>query len=342
MRQLFVIMLLSVSVILSAQMKEDADTFLRNIPQTQPADWTDAINLALEGQTELLDSVRNSRNKAPRLPDNVSAETIAPGITLFRNLNGKNSPRPMLVYLHGGGWTVGSINSCTRFCAAVAASDEAIVAALDYPLAPEHPFPAAIEFITDAVKTLRDMADRLGSSPELISIGGDSSGGNLAISTASLLPDEIRSMVLFYPVTLSDTDNSHSWKTFGALPSLDATLMDAFNRAYRPDSLKFNPLVSPLKMADETIARLPRTLMISAERDILLDQAKAFASRLRANGVAADHQIFPSTVHLFITVPGQPAAFEEAVRQTVAHLSQTGKPTRQTHQTPQQPETEIM
>lgn len=328
MRHPFIILFLTICTTVYAQMKAEADSFLKALPQNQPADWTEAIDLAIEGCSHRLDSVRNSRNGAPRLPENITADPIAQGIMIFKTASDNNARRPMLIYLHGGGWTVGSINSCARFCAELAASGKVIVAALDYPLAPEHPFPAAIEFITDAIDSLVRTAAELGSSPELISIGGDSSGGNLAISAASLRPEAIRSMVLFYPVTDSDTGKSNSWKSFASLPSLNGILMDAFNRAYRSDCMKTDPLISPLKMTDNTIATLPETLIINAGRDILCDQGTAFAERLLNNGVTVRHTVFPDAVHLFITVPGQPTAFSHAVKQTLDFLDISKRQTK--------------
>ena len=93
-------------------------------------------------------------------------------------------PLPLLIYLHGGGWTFGSINSCARFCNAIASSGKIKVLAVDYRLAPEHPYPAGLDDCCDAVEFAIDNATTLGIDADKISVGGDSSGGNLSIATA--------------------------------------------------------------------------------------------------------------------------------------------------------------
>ena len=223
---------------------------------------------------------------------------------------------PLLVYLHGGGWTIGSINSCARYCAAMADNGVAVLA-VDYRLAPEHPFPAGLNDCIDAVKTASDSLATWQCNS--ISLGGDSSGGNLAVAAALAgLPCRVAGLVLFYPVTEAYADNSESWIEYGEGYGLDAALMDAFNDAYTDDSR--NPLVSPALASDSTLVSLPPLLLVAAERDILRSQGEKFAVRLEKLGVDVTHRLIPGSVHLFITVPGQPAAFDEAVRQSRVFL----------------------
>ena len=156
------------------------------------------------------------------------------------------------------------------------------------------------------------------------------SGGNLALATAlnlilakdshscrmdsGTMCSSLCSLVLFYPVTKAWADGSSSWKNYAEGYGLDAQLMEAFNAAYIGTGDARQPLVSPGVADDELLKQLPPTLIVNAEQDILLSQGKELAARLSGLGVAVSHTVLPHTVHLFITVPGQPAAFGESVR----------------------------
>lgn len=227
----------------------------------------------------------------------------------------------MLVYFHGGGWTFGSLNSCARFCDAVAAMGGVKVLAVDYRLAPEHPFPCGLHDCCDAVAYARDNASLLGIDASRISAGGDSSGGNLALAVA--LSDECRgaleSLVLFYPVTKAFADGSESWRKYGSGYGLDADLMEAFNRAYLGGTDSENHAVSVGLCSGEQLRRLPRTLLVAAGRDILRDQGCELAEK---SGGRIERVEFPDAVHLFITVPGQDEAFRKAVDLTYEFITQ--------------------
>lgn len=191
------------------------------------------------------------------------------------------------------------------------------VLAVDYRLAPEHGYPEGLDDCMAAVDTAAANLDRWKCSG--ISLGGDSSGGNLAIATAMSFPrDTFRCMVAFYPVTKAYADNSSSWKEFGDGFGLDSGLMEAFNEAYTSDI--HNPLVSPAEASDDVLKTLPPTLMVAADRDILRDQGADFADRLRRLGNKVEYRLVLGSVHLFITVPGQAAAFGYAVSEASAFI----------------------
>lgn len=303
--------------------RKEADTFLTGMPRNLQQQQMAAIRQAIEGDSQALRNVRNARNIPPELPPQVSRTDINDRLSLFRCQRYANDTIPLLIYLHGGGWTIGSINSCTRFCTAIATKGIAVLA-VDYRLAPEHPFPAGLNDCIEAVKTAADSLTVWKCSD--ISLGGDSSGGNLAITTALSFPERtFRSLVTFYPVTRAYPDDSASWAEFGQGFGLDSDLMERFNNAYTDDI--HNPLVSPAEASDNELRKLPPTLIIGAERDILRDQATEFAGRLRHIGKDVRHHIIPGTVHLFITVPGQSAAFDYAVDETSAFIRNiTGYP----------------
>ena len=221
---------------------------------------------------------------------------------------------PLLIYLHGGGWTIGSLNSCGRFCDRMAATGQMKVLAVDYRLAPEHPFPQGLSDCKAAVTYALEHAETLGIDTANISIGGDSSGGNLALATA-LAPEchgRIAALLLFYPVTKAFADGSASWNAYGNGYGLDAEIMEAFNASYLVGGADARDhRISPGLAPDSLLQLLPPTLLIAAERDILRDQGKAFARRLPQRIRRIE---FPGAVHLFITVAGQPTAFGHAVR----------------------------
>lgn len=295
----------------------EADRFIANMPDKLQEQQAEAIRKAISGENSLLCNVRNARNHAAELPEGVSRTDINKGLTLFRSSRYDNDTIPLLVYFHGGGWVFGSINSCSRYCGAMAENGIAVLA-VDYRLAPEHPFPEGLNDCIDAIKkSLNNMAEWKCSS---ISIGGDSSGGNLAIATAMSFPkNTFNSLIVFYPVTKAYADDSNSWKQFGKGFGLDSELMDAFNNAYTSDS--YNPLVSPAEASDSVLSKLPPTLLVAAERDILCCQGSDFANRLAHLGVEMKYVLIPGSVHLFITVAGQPTAFRRSVKESSAFIS---------------------
>lgn len=293
-----------------------ADSFLRNMPEKLQAQQAEAIHKAMAGDTGMLAKVRQSRNRVVQLPAGVCRTDVGNGLALFRSTHYDSDTIPLLVYLHGGGWVIGSVNSCSRYCGAMAAKGVAVLA-VDYMLAPEHPFPEGLDDCVAAVRFAIDRMEQWKCSG--ISIGGDSSGGNLAIATALSFPENtFSSLITFYPVTKAYADDSGSWKKYGVGFGLDSALMDAFNNAYTADCR--NPLVSPAEADDVALMKLPPVLMVAAERDILRDQGQEFVNRLKNLGKEARYVLIPGSVHLFITVDGQPSAFNLSVEESAAFI----------------------
>jgi len=144
-------------------------------------------------------------------------------------------------------------------------------------------------------------------------VGGDSAGGNLAIALA-MCEKGISAVVSIYPVTELYETPSASWTKYAQGYGNDAELLLTFNEAYAHGNER-DPFVSLSLAPDSLLCSLPRVLLLSAGRDILLDQTTAFADRLRAAGhTQTTHVVFPTATHLFISVPGQPTAFAEAVK----------------------------
>lgn len=317
-------------------MKSEAQTFLAGLPAGLQNLQTEAVRKATGGDCSDLMAVRNSRNAAPELPKGVTARDIGDKYRLYLPTDHNSTRLPVLIYLHGGGWCFGSINSCARFCAELSRTAKIAVLAVEYPLAPEHPYPAALNACTEAVTFVSGNVAEYGFDTVRIFVGGDSAGGNLALATAlnlifakqmiagqgEELPS-IHSLVLFYPVTKAWADSSDSWQTYATGYGLDAELMEAFNKAYIGANDARLPLISPGVAADEHLKQLPRTLIVNAAHDILLSQGTELAQQLDTLGVEVQHTVLPNTVHLFITVQGQPAAFQEAVRMTAEFLGKS-------------------
>lgn len=278
-----------------------------------------------------LNILRASRNKSIRTVKGVESIDLkgdgnARGLRmrLYKPILKSKKRLPLLVYFHGGGWTIGSIESCSKFCEALAATGKLMVLAVDYSLAPEHPFPDGLNDCESSIEYAVSHADGWGSSKNMVSVGGDSSGGNLALAAAMNLLNKkslqggLRSIVLIYPVVKAYNDKSASWKKYSRGYGLDGRLMETFNEAYlsgsKPtENLIKDPRVSPSHAKDSDLKKLPPVLMISAERDILSDQGKAFTDRLSKLGKSAERIVFPGAVHTFITKEGQPTAFRKAV-----------------------------
>ncbi|HJK49728.1 MAG TPA: alpha/beta hydrolase fold domain-containing protein, partial [Methanocorpusculum sp.] len=166
---------------------------------------------------------------------------------------------------------------------------------------------------------IRRHATDYGGDDRGIYAPGDSAGGNLAIVLA--LQERLCGLMLFYPVTTVVPGRyGESWEEFACGYALDAKLMEAFTEAYVPEILRDNPHVSPLESAD--LSRLPQTLCITAECDILRDQGRRFCDLLRKAGVSVTERCFPGAVHLFVTVTGMDGDFRKGVFECTAFLQE--------------------
>jgi acetyl esterase/lipase len=227
-------------------------------------------------------------------------------------------PRPVLVYFHGGGWVIGNVDTHDGTVRAVAEGSGVTVVSVDYRLAPEHPFPAAIDDCLAAVGWVVANAGELDVDPARLALGGDSAGGNLAAIAAQELVaggTDVRFQLLVYPVT--DGTMSH--------PSVDENAdgyfltkatMAWFWQQYVGDADWTGPRVSPLHAADEALAGLPPALVITAQYDPLRDEGEAYAERLVAAGVDATAARYDGMIHGFFSmrdlIPEGKAAVDQA------------------------------
>ena len=296
----------------------ESDRFLASIPSGRQAEQARAVREAMHGNRVELEAFRRSRDIEKPLIPGVTRMMVREDLCLYLPESGE--ARETLVYLHGGCWTFGSINSCSEFCMAVAKEGVAVLA-YAYPLAPENDAQTIVARTGEAVSWAMDHASEWGGSADAVSVGGDSAGGNLALAVALASPDDRqpKTLYLYYPVTHAWADEGGSWTRYANGYGLDADLMEAGNEAYGRDGAH-DPLVSPDCAADEVLAKLPPCRFMAAERDILLDQGLRLHDRLKRLGVDSTHVTVPRAVHLFVTVPGQPEAFAQAVDLVVKDL----------------------
>jgi len=213
------------------------------------------------------------------------------------------APQPALVYLHGGGWTMFSIDTHERIMRELAARAHVVVIGVDYALSPEAKFPYALHQIEAVVRRLAAHADEFGVDPTRLAIGGDSAGANLAVGTSLILRDAgdprvLKGMLLIYGCftqALSET----SANRYGAEGNLLTTSeMAAFWTNYLADPADaLDPLASPLLAQLEG---LPQTFQVIAQCDVLAEQNVAFAKRLHEAGVAAESREYAGATHSFL------------------------------------------
>lgn len=298
--------------------KESMD-FLAARPAGVQEETAQAVRDALNGNVEALKKVRAGMLQDAAPPAGVRVENTRVGDRRIRFYYPGSEPgKAVVLYLHGGGWTLGGLEGSARFCGDLAKDSGLDVATLDYRLAPEHRAPAALEDVLAAVRLLRERGYRR------IYLAGDSAGGNLAASAAGKERSAIAGVILYYPVVLAKNDRSESWRKYGVGFGLDGALMEAFNESYAPGALAEDPAVSPL-LAEE-FAHYPETLIVAAECDVLHDQGRAFAELLKKNGVPVTHRTLPGTIHAFMTYPGMENAYQEGVRLATEFLA--GKETQ--------------
>jgi len=213
---------------------------------------------------------------------------------------------PMLVYLHGGGYVKGGLDECDVFCRNLSHLARHMVISVDYRLAPEHPFPAALEDSIAATAWACTHAADIGAMPGPVVICGESAGGNLAAVTClHARPDPriaIRYQVLLQPVI----DFALTFPSIAMKPTECLVPRDDLAWYYRTyvgetHDMK-DPRVSPLYATD--LSGLPPALIIAAEFDTLRDEARAYAERLRAANVTSRYSCYPGMVHGFLQMGG--------------------------------------
>jgi acetyl esterase len=232
-------------------------------------------------------------------------------------------PFPVLVWIHGGGWVIGSAVDSLATARDLAAGARCIVVSPDYRLAPEHKAPAALDDCLAVTGWVLDHADDFGGDPRRVAVGGDSAGGNLSALVALEFGDRLRYQVLVYPATDLSMSGAHASLDENADGYLlTKAAMKWFIDHYLDDSgmARDDVRVSPLNASDEALGRTPPAFVITAEFDPLRDEGEAYADRLRAAGVDVTHRRFDGQIHAFYSMSQTVPAGAEAVAQTTELL----------------------
>jgi len=230
-----------------------------------------------------------------------------------------DAPLPVVVYFHGGGFVIGDIATHDTTCQRLAAGVPAVVVSVDYRLAPEHRFPAAVVDCDAATAWVAAHASELGGDPARLAVAGDSAGGNLSAVVARRARDAggppIAFQLLVYPVTdMRCTLPSHTENGTGYL--LDTDAITWFMDNYFADADRLQPDASPLLVED--LSGLPPAFVLTAEFDPLRDEGEAYAERLRAAGVSVTTSRYDGMIHGFY---GLDSVFDSAKKATAETVS---------------------
>lgn len=293
-----------------------------------------AMNLASPDQLPVAEArVQFMRSRAAYV---ASAEDVAavrdvalpgPGGPIAARLYRPHGSRPdqalpAFVFFHGGGWVFGNLDSHDALCRSLANAARCAVLAVDYRLAPEHRFPAAVDDALAAIRFAASEGRALGIDATRIAAGGDSAGGNLVAVAAIAFRDQdgprLALQVLLYPVTDLSLESA-SYATLGQGYMLTLDRMRYFRRQYlRDDGDVADWRASPLRAAD--LSRLPPALIVTASHDPLVEEGKAYADRLAAAGVPVTYRCYDGMVHGFMTMAGAVHVGRTAIEETALAL----------------------
>ena len=260
-------------------------------------------------------SVRNLRVKA------------SGGFVPIRVLTPVAEPRGVIVYYHGGGWVIGGLADFDKLGRILAQRTGCTVILADYRLAPEFRFPTAVDDSWAVLRWADERRAELAYADAPLIVAGDSAGGNLSAIMAQRAKaaggPEIALQVLVYPVTDCDLEST-SYRDPANQLMLSRESMIWFWDHYAPDpEARLHPDAAPLRNAD--LLRLPPTVILTAEHDVLRDEGELYATRLLKAGVHVRHQRFAGQMHGFFTMvdilPGAAAAMDYVVAAIEEHLA---------------------
>ncbi|MBX3189045.1 MAG: alpha/beta hydrolase [Labilithrix sp.] len=250
----------------------------------------------------------------------VSSRTLAAMPARVYRPRGAPRGGPALVYFHGGGFAAGSLESHDLVCREIAAATPCTVVAIDYRLAPEHPFPAAVDDATAAFRAVIAEAESLHVDAKRVAVGGDSAGGNLSAVVALDTRDDAARpcfQMLVYPV-VDQTMSFPSIETMGKGFLLEKETIRWYRAHYTREAEREDPRASP--WFAENLADLPPALVVTAGFDPLRDEGDAYAKRLSDAGVRVEHRSYASLFHGFWNTTGVIRAARAAFDETIVSL----------------------
>ena len=229
-------------------------------------------------------------------------------------------PGPCLVYFHGGGFVIGDLETHDAHCRRLASGSGAQILAIEYRLAPEHPFPASHDDAREAVKWAFDHAPEIGVDPARIGVGGDSAGGNLAaVVSIDLRGDSARQLkfqLLLYPVVWPAVETASRRERDG--PVLTRAAMDWFEHSLAAQAHPDGRRAAPAQAQD--LAGLPPALVVTAGFDPLEHEGRDYAEALTSAGGRAEHRNYPSLVHDFFIMGDVSPAVISAAKDSAAAI----------------------
>ena len=228
---------------------------------------------------------------------------------------------PTLLFYHGGGWVLGTLDSADGICRELASRGKCLVLSVDYRLAPEHPFPAAVDDAFVALQWATDHAGALGGDSTRLGVAGTSAGGNLAAATALRVRDEGASLdgqFLLYPITDHTFDTS-SYREHSDAPLLSRADMAWFWRQYlRSPVDAHNPFAAPVRAQD--LSGVAPATVLTAGFDVLRDEGVTYAERLTEAGVPTRHDHYPTLAHGFLSLTDSVDLAAEAMDELATHV----------------------
>ncbi len=287
-------------------------------------DLIDEMGFKLGGTTpeSLRSQMEAMEAMAPEMPECASSEwqTIE-GVPcqIVKPLGADDGALPILIWIHGGGFVIGTAANSEGTARRLANGAGCIVVNVDYPLAPESRFPAAPNSCISVAKWVIEHAAELGGDASRVAVGGDSAGGNLSAIVANHVPGVAYQLLVYPAVDLTMSYPSIKENAEGYLLTKEA--MDWFMGHYYDEGTDVTqPLLSPLFAGDEVLAKAPPAHVITAEFDPLRDEGEAYAEKLRGLGVAVTNTRYDGQIHGFYTMVGMMPAADAAQAESITLL----------------------
>lgn len=297
----------------------DAAAFLERLraaglPKSETLAPATARELMKRLRAQPLSEVEPVESVRDLLADGVPARLYRPG----------NGTLALILFMHGGGWVLGDLDTHDAFCRQMANASGCAVLAVDYRLAPEHPFPAALEDSAALLKWAAANALDIGIDARRVAVMGDSAGGNLAavlalMSAAGALP-ALRLQVLLYPVVDASLRFPSQSIELDGLAFDGATMRwfrDNYVQTNNPADWRISPLEAP------SLAGLPACILVTCGVDPLCDEGLAYAARLAGYGVRLEHHHFPGQLHGFAAAGAAVPTGVSAVQRIAAAIAET-------------------
>jgi acetyl esterase len=306
-------------------LKSDAARYLRELPAESAFPRAALIDPQVASQY-----LRSARRRGPAstaVADpacEVWETEVRSGVPARVYVPQRAQPAPLVVYLHGGGWVLGDLDTHDDTCRRIATGGSCTVVNVGYRLAPENPYPIPLEDCFAAVSWSSEHSADLSADPGAIVVAGSSAGGNLAAAVTLMAraagAPQIAGQILIYPV-IDPRMDTESYRLFGSGYGLDRDQMKWFWSSYVPDErARHEPLVAPC--LSESLAGLPPALVITAEFDPLRDEGEQYARALRAAGVRVKLHRYEGQIHGFVPMRGVLADADAALNEILTTIAQ--------------------